>query len=149
MKNTVFEKYLDDQIDILESLRQSIHEAKKITPLDAEAAIDFARDYMVRAKQRFKEIEDKRSFNSWVVVRRGDCDGDDELYTIVGEKDYICYATCNIGIFGDCSNETIESVVIDGRECEYSGWMPDMYRTIMDKNTGEIVYENQFPEWDH
>lgn len=149
MKNTVFEKYLNDQIDILESLRQSIHEAKKIAPLDAEAAVNFARSHMVMAKQRFEEVEDKHSFNSWVVVRREDCDSGDELYTIVGEKDYICYMTCKIGIFGDCSNEAIESVVLNGRECEYSGWMPDMYRSIADKKTGELVYENQFPEWDH
>lgn len=51
--------------------------------------------------------------------------------------------------FSDCSDESIDEIVWDGRPVHYTGWQPGMTIEFADDETGEIVYSGCFPEWDH
>lgn len=51
--------------------------------------------------------------------------------------------------FDDCEPVEIVSIKAEGRELAYCGWMPGMEYNYYDKETGEIVWTEYFPEWDH
>ena len=51
--------------------------------------------------------------------------------------------------FNDCYDIGVDEIVWDGRPVEYVGWQPGMRITFRDSITGEIVFDESFPEWDH
>lgn len=51
--------------------------------------------------------------------------------------------------FGDCSDEIVEAIVIQGWKVEYVGWQSDMLFEFRDQETGEIIWSHNFPNWDH
>ena len=51
--------------------------------------------------------------------------------------------------FDDCYGIGVDEIVWDGRPVEYVGWQPGMRITFRDSITGEIVFDESFPEWDH
>jgi hypothetical protein len=61
----------------------------------------------------------------------------------------ILYEVAKFYAFDDCHNDRIDEIVISGRQVAYGGWMPDMRMQFYDVETGEIVYDRCFPEWDH
>lgn len=61
----------------------------------------------------------------------------------------ILYEVAKFYAFDDCHNDRIDEIVISGRHVAYSGWMPDMRIQFYDVETGEVVYDRCFPEWDH
>ena len=52
-------------------------------------------------------------------------------------------------VFSDCSYDEITEIVADGRPVEYVGWQPGMLVEFRDTETGEIVFSESFPQWDH
>ena len=51
--------------------------------------------------------------------------------------------------FSDCVKIHVLDIVADGRKLSFAGWRPDMEFAYMDKLTGEIVWAECFPEWEH
>jgi hypothetical protein len=51
--------------------------------------------------------------------------------------------------FSDCTDEIVEAIVVQGWKVDYMGWQPGMLYEFRDQETGEIIYSNRFPEWDH
>ena len=51
--------------------------------------------------------------------------------------------------FSDCVKIHVLDIVADGRKLSYTGWRPDMEFAYRDKHTGEIVWTECFPEWEH
>jgi hypothetical protein len=66
-------------------------------------------------------------------------DADNKLYRDAAEM--IC--------FSDCSDEIVEAIVAQGWKIEYVGWQPDMLFEFRDQKTGEIVWSENFPQWEH
>lgn len=83
-------------------------------------------------------------------------------YTIViidGEEKIVAYpymdidsflhdVSCSIA-YSDCSGDEVKKIVFEGIELEYMGWMPNMRFVFKRTDTGEVVYDNCFPSWDH
>lgn len=51
--------------------------------------------------------------------------------------------------FDDCGDYTVEEIVYDGQPCEYIGWRPGMEIAFRNTITGEIIFDECFPEWNH
>lgn len=51
--------------------------------------------------------------------------------------------------FADCSDEIVESIVIQGWKIDYVGWQPDMLFEFRNQETGEIIWSESFPQWEH
>lgn len=51
--------------------------------------------------------------------------------------------------FSDNSDEIVEAIVVQGWKIEYLGWHPDMLFEFRDQVTGEIIWSERFPQWDH
>ena len=51
--------------------------------------------------------------------------------------------------FSDCVKIHVLDIVADGRKLSYTGWQPDMEFAYKDIVTGEIVWAECFPEWEH
>ena len=51
--------------------------------------------------------------------------------------------------FSDCSDEIVEAIVIQGYKVEYVGWRPGMLFEFRDQVTGEIIWSESFPQWEH
>lgn len=55
---------------------------------------------------------------------------------------HICFADC------DSTWELIK-IVYHGREIEYGGWRPRMLMQYYFKTTGDLAWEDSFPQYDH
>lgn len=51
--------------------------------------------------------------------------------------------------FSDCSDEIVEDIVIQGYKVEYVGWQSDMLFEFRDQESGEIIWSESFPQWEH
>lgn len=51
--------------------------------------------------------------------------------------------------FNDCTYDTVEEIVINGRPVSYDGWRPMMEMVFRYADTGEIIYDQYHDEWDH
>ena len=51
--------------------------------------------------------------------------------------------------FNDCVKMYVFEIVADGRKLSFTGWRPDMEFAYKDITTGEIVWAECFPEWEH
>lgn len=53
--------------------------------------------------------------------------------------------------FSDCeaSDMYVDEICMNGRHVYYAGWRPGMTYSFIDATTGEVVWENSFPQWDH
>lgn len=78
-------------------------------------------------------------------------DGEDEVIEFLnGESaDAVFGKAAEIVAFDDLSNIEVGKIVVNGRECRYAGWQPGMHIAFEDCETGETVWEDYFPEWDH
>lgn len=62
----------------------------------------------------------------------------------------LCYNAAQHYAWRDCDDTySIVEIVCGGRPLEYLGWQPDMLFEFCDKETREIVYSANFPQWDH
>ena len=52
--------------------------------------------------------------------------------------------------FSDC-DDTFEviGIIYHGREVEYGGWRPGMVMQYYFTKTGDLAWEESFPQWDH
>lgn len=51
--------------------------------------------------------------------------------------------------FDDLVPVEVHSIKSKGANCRYIGWQPGMVFTFVNTRTGKVVYEGEFPEWDH
>lgn len=51
--------------------------------------------------------------------------------------------------FSDCSDEIVEAIVIQGYKIDYVGWQPGMLFEFRDRENGEIIWSERFPQWEH
>lgn len=51
--------------------------------------------------------------------------------------------------FSDWSHEIVKDIVIQGYKIEYVGWQSDMLFEFRDQESGEIVWSESFPQWEH
>ena len=62
--------------------------------------------------------------------------------------DKFFYAVSRVIAFQDCNDIVIYGILIDDKLIHYTGWQPDCVFTYADED-GNIVYENQYPQFDH
>ena len=63
--------------------------------------------------------------------------------------DYLLRDAAEMICFSDCSDEIVEAIVIQGWKIEYVGWQPGMLYEFRDQESGEIIWSERFPNWDH
>ena len=52
--------------------------------------------------------------------------------------------------FSDCDDTFwVVKIIFNGREVEYVGWMPQMRYRYRYVDTGDLAWEQSFPQWDH
>ena len=67
-----------------------------------------------------------------------------------GDIGDLCYTAAQHYAWRDCDDTySIDEIICSGRSLEYLGWQPDMLFEFCDKETREIVYSANFPQWDH
>ena len=77
-------------------------------------------------------------------------DIDNEIYTSEhATLDALLTEVSRSICFSDCVKIHVLDIVADGRKLSYTGWRPDMEFAYRDKLTGEIVWAECFPEWEH
>ena len=77
-------------------------------------------------------------------------DIDEEIYT--SEHDTLDALLTEVSrniCFSDCVKIHVLDIVADGRKLSFTGWRPDMEFAYRDMLTGEIVWAECFPEWEH
>ena len=77
-------------------------------------------------------------------------DVDEEIYT--SEHDTLDTLLTDVSrsiCFSDCVKINVLDIVADGRKLSFAGWRPDMEFAYRDRLTGEIVWAECFPEWEH
>jgi hypothetical protein len=82
-----------------------------------------------------RDIEDGE-----VVIKGYDNDKSEVMMRDVSK--HICFADC------DGTWEVIK-IVYNGREVEYGGWQPGMLMQYYFEVTGELAWEESFPQYDH
>ena len=78
-------------------------------------------------------------------------------YKIEGDEYLECFETfgklmyhaAKMWAFDDINPVEDITIEAEGKTIEYCGWEPDMRMTFIDAATGEVVYQNSFPNWDH
>lgn len=100
---------------------------------------------------------ERRSHASYAVLQ----DPDDGQYITISapcsegldtqEKrdDWLLTTVSKHWAFSDCGGWDVVEVMIDGRLVDYVGWQPGMLYEYRDCETGEIVWSESFPQWDH
>ena len=77
-------------------------------------------------------------------------DIDNEIYTSEhATLDALLTEVSRSICFSDCVKIHVLDIVADGRKLSYTGWRPDMEFAYKDIATGEIVWAECFPEWEH
>lgn len=62
--------------------------------------------------------------------------------------DQVLYLASNMYAFDDCTGIEVKEIVHEGKRYEYDGWEAGMVFSFRD-DTGEIVWQQDFPGWDH
>lgn len=66
------------------------------------------------------------------------------------EKDRMMVDVSKHICFSDCDNTfEIIKIIYNGREVEYGGWKRDMVYEYYYTKTGDLAWEESFPQWDH
>ena len=77
-------------------------------------------------------------------------DIDNEIYTSEhATLDALLTEVSGSICFSDCVKIHVLDIVADGRKLSFTGWRPDMEFAYKDIITGEIVWTECFPEWEH
>ena len=66
-----------------------------------------------------------------------------------GSADQLLRDAAEMICFSDCSDEIVEAIVIQGYKVDYVGWQPGMLFEFRDRENGEIIWSERFPEWNH
>ena len=75
-----------------------------------------------------------------VIVKAYDANESDKMMRDISK--HICFSDCDDTFW-------IVKVIFNGREVEYVGWMPQMRYRYRYVNTGDLAWEESFPQWDH
>lgn len=135
------------------------------TPQEAEAARDDAAladgpdgDLEDVFEAAMEDDEAARSSHASYAVLRDPDDGQyhtiaapctESLDTQERRDDWLLTTVSKHYAFSDCGGYDVIEIVVDGRHVEYVGWQPGMLYEYRDCETGEIVWSESFPEWDH
>ena len=77
-------------------------------------------------------------------------DIDEEIYTSEhANLDALLTEVSRNICFSDCVKIHVLDIVADGRKLSFTGWRPDMEFAYKVITTGEIVWAERFPEWEH
>ena len=77
-------------------------------------------------------------------------DIDEEIYTSEhATLDALLTEVSRNICFSDCVKIHVLDIVADGRKLSFTGWQQDMEFAYKDIITGEIVWTECFPEWEH
>ncbi|MBQ1313970.1 MAG: hypothetical protein IIY48_05360 [Clostridia bacterium] len=105
----------------------------------------------------FEDYNINRSHASYIVCRDPDS-GEYEtksqpltegLPTQAHADHALLHEAAKMYAFADCGGWEVVEIVIDGFRIEYSGWLPGMRFVFRCPETGNIVFDESFPEWDH
>ena len=72
-------------------------------------------------------------------------------FTSYDSRDAMFRAAAKAYCFADYSDDIMPALIIDGgQEVHYTGWQPDMvFSFVLADDEDEVVWEGQFPSWEH
>ena len=72
-------------------------------------------------------------------------------FTSYDSRDDMFRDAANAYCFADCSDDIMPALIIDGgQKVHYTGWQPDMvFSFVLADDEDEVVWEGQFPSWEH
>lgn len=95
-----------------------------------------------------------RGFASYIAYSTLNDEGVREL-NYMHYADDSCSADCLLRdaaemiCFSDYSDKIVEAIVIQGYKIDYVGWQPGMLFEFRDRENGEIIWSERFPQWEH
>ena len=63
--------------------------------------------------------------------------------------DEMCHWASHAYAFADCEDINIYTLRANMHYITYVGWQPGMHYQFRDCQTGEIIYDRYYEEWDH
>ena len=67
-----------------------------------------------------------------------------------GDVYALCHEAAKFYAFDDLDDTySIEKLVLEDREIYYVGWQPCMRFTFKYRDSGEVVFDNEYPQYDH
>jgi hypothetical protein len=95
----------------------------------------------------------KQSFydkNTYIKLRNNETGEFEYRYFEKGDVGSVCYKASQFYAWSDCDDTySIVEIMRDGHELCYMGWRPCMQFKFKDMKTGKVVYDAEFPQWDH
>ena len=95
-----------------------------------------------------KETTPYTSFSNCVILKN--CEDDEITTKAYEDNQQMMRDVSSLICFSDC-DDTFEvmTIIFNGREVEYVGWMPQMHYRYRYVDTGDVAWEQSFPQWDH
>jgi hypothetical protein len=88
--------------------------------------------------------------HTYIALKNNETGEIEKRFFEKGDVGALCYKASQFYAFDDLDDTYyIDSILCDGKELEYIGWQPGMLFEFRDKETREIVYSANFPQWDH
>ena len=97
-----------------------------------------------------KENTPYTSFSNCVVLKNRE-DGEVTVKAYDADKqNTMMRDVSSLICFSDCDDTFwVVKIIFNGREVEYVGWMPQMRYRYRYVDTGDLAWEQSFPQWDH
>ena len=88
--------------------------------------------------------------DTYADIRDNETGEIDRKYYDSGDVYALCHEAAKFYAFDDLDDTfSIEKLVLEGREIYYVGWQPGMRFTFKYRDNGEVVFDNEYPQWDH
>jgi hypothetical protein len=146
--------YKDETIAKLCKMLNYLGDCGCMTEDDNKLYREFMADYA--AEKATEEILDKclpdgYAYYSNCYILRSREDGEIIVKSYDKEKSEVMMREVSKQICFSDYDDTYEviKIVYQGREVEYGGWQPGMLMQYYFEVTGELAWEESFPEWDH
>jgi hypothetical protein len=128
-----------------------------------ESEVDSLADYLYPDKDKYvnnsfhwigqllKELKNTYlDKNTYIKLRDNETGEFEYRYFEKGDVGALCYKASQFYAWSDCDDTySIVEIMCDGHELCYMGWRPCMQFKFKDMKTGKVVYDAEFPQWDH
>ena len=124
---------------------------------DVDDSFACLRDLWAFCEKAFEDHEASRSHASFIVARDPDT-GEYQtksqpltkgLPTQAHADHALLHEAAKMYAFSDCGAWEVVEIMIDGYRVQYTGWLPGMRFVFRYVDSGDIAFDESFPEWDH
>lgn len=140
MNKKEIEKIINDMIELLDPTTMNNEQKEKY---------NFAHFIASYIRDKVMELSESTTSDNYFIVETHDCEVNRYFVRHFENANAMFHKAAYAIAFSDCSDEVVIQIVANGDECHYTGWQPGMRYTFVSNSTGEVLYDAEFPEWDH